>query len=58
MEAIDRMKYALGHFSVKGVDTVIPYLLFVLAREEYKKGDVHTKWLEGELVQMCPGRIQ
>ncbi|OGP54575.1 MAG: acetyl-CoA carboxylase biotin carboxylase subunit [Deltaproteobacteria bacterium RBG_13_52_11b] len=58
MEAIDRMTYALGHFSVKGVDTVIPFLLFVLAREEYKKGDVHTRWLEGELGKMCPGRIQ
>jgi acetyl-CoA carboxylase biotin carboxylase subunit len=50
-EAIDRMKYALEHFSVKGVETVIPFLLFVLAREEYKKGDLHTKWLEEVLEQ-------
>jgi acetyl-CoA carboxylase biotin carboxylase subunit len=57
-EAIDRMNYALKHLSVKGVDTVIPLLLFVLSREEYNKGDVHTKWLEGVLGQMYPGRAQ
>jgi acetyl-CoA carboxylase biotin carboxylase subunit len=46
MKAIERMKYALENFVVKGIDTVIPFLLFILSREEYKKGDVHTKWLE------------
>jgi acetyl-CoA carboxylase biotin carboxylase subunit len=46
MKAIERMKYALANFVVKGIDTVIPFLLFILSREEYKKGDVHTKWLE------------
>jgi acetyl-CoA carboxylase biotin carboxylase subunit len=51
MEAIDKMKYALEHFSVKGVETVMPFLLFVLGREEYKKGEFHTKWLEGVLEQ-------
>lgn len=50
-EAIDRMKYALENFVVKGVDTVIPFLLFILGREEYKKGDVYTKWLEEVLEQ-------
>jgi acetyl-CoA carboxylase biotin carboxylase subunit len=45
-EAIERMKYALANFVIKGIDTVIPFLLFILEREEYKKGDVHTKWLE------------
>ncbi len=45
-EAIERMKGTLQKFRVKGVDTVIPFLLFILNREEYKKGDVHTKWLE------------
>ena len=44
--AIDRMKYALEHFVIRGIDTVIPFLLFVLNRDEYRKGDVHTKWLE------------
>jgi acetyl-CoA carboxylase biotin carboxylase subunit len=48
-EAIERMTYALEHFVVKGIDTVIPFLLFILSREEYIKGDVHTKWLEGVL---------
>ena len=43
------MTYALEHFTVKGIDTVIPFLLFVLTRPEYRRGGVHTKWLEGLL---------
>ena len=49
------MKYALENFVVKGVDTVIPFLLFILSREEYKKGDVHTKWLEEVLEKYHKG---
>jgi acetyl-CoA carboxylase biotin carboxylase subunit len=48
-EAVDRMTYALEHFTVKGIETVIPFLLFVLTRPEYRRGGVHTKWLEGLL---------
>jgi acetyl-CoA carboxylase biotin carboxylase subunit len=49
LEAIDRMRYALDHFTIQGVDTVIPFLISVLAKEEYRNGDLHTKWLEGVL---------
>ena len=45
-EAVRRMKYALENFVVKGIDTVIPFLLFVVNKKEYKTGNVHTKWLE------------
>jgi acetyl-CoA carboxylase biotin carboxylase subunit len=48
-EAIERMKYALEHFVVRGIDTVIPFLLFILSRQEYREGGVHTKWLEAVL---------
>jgi acetyl-CoA carboxylase biotin carboxylase subunit len=51
VEAIDRMQYALENFVVKGIETVIPFLLFILNRKEYKKGDVHTKWLEEVLAE-------
>ena len=54
VEAIDRMKYALENFVINGIDTVIPFLLFILNREEYKKGDVHTKWLEEVLEEAYP----
>jgi acetyl-CoA carboxylase biotin carboxylase subunit len=56
MEAIDRMNYALDNFVIKGIDTVIPFLLLVLKREEYKRGDVHTKWLERVLEETYPER--
>ena len=48
-EAIERMRYALEHFVIKGIDTVIPFLRFILSRQEYLKGGVHTKWLEAVL---------
>jgi len=48
-QAVDRMKYALSNIVVKGVDTVVPFLLFVLVQPEFVKGGVHTKWLEGLL---------
>lgn len=57
MEAIDRMKYAIEHFVIRGVDTVIPFLLYILTRDEYKEGNVHTKWLEGVLEQIYPDRF-
>lgn len=50
-EAIERMKHTLGNFVVKGVPTVIPFLLYVLGREDYRKGDVHTRWMEALLEQ-------
>jgi acetyl-CoA carboxylase, biotin carboxylase subunit len=48
-EAVDRMTYALEHFATRGIETIIPFLLFVLTRPEYRRGGVHTKWLEGLL---------
>ncbi|MBZ5697426.1 MAG: acetyl-CoA carboxylase biotin carboxylase subunit [Acidobacteriia bacterium] len=50
-EAVQRMKHALGNFVVRGIHTVIPFLLFVLNREEYRNGDVHTNWMESVLEQ-------
>jgi biotin carboxylase len=48
------MRSALGSFVVKGVPTVIPFLLFLLDREEYRTGDVNTKWLESMLNEAHP----
>jgi acetyl-CoA carboxylase biotin carboxylase subunit len=50
-EAVERMQQALESFVVKGIHTVIPFLLFVLNREEYRAGAVHTKWMESLLEQ-------
>ena len=50
-QAIERMKSALEALVVKGVHTIIPFLLLILDREEYRKGAVHTKWLEGLVEQ-------
>lgn len=55
-QAIDRMKYALSNIVVKGVDTVAPFLLFILSQPEFVKGGVHTKWLEGVLEKKHGGK--
>ncbi len=48
-EAIDRMRIALRDFSIKGVDTTIPFLSFLLKQTEYIEGKVNTRWLEKQL---------
>jgi acetyl-CoA carboxylase biotin carboxylase subunit len=53
-EAVERMKYVLANFQIKGVPTVIPFLLLILGMEGYKNGDVHTKWLESVLEVAYP----
>jgi glutaconyl-CoA decarboxylase len=44
--AIERMKYALENFTITGVRTTLPFVRFVLNREEYVKGKTNTRWLE------------
>lgn len=48
-EAIERMKMALDDFSIKGVDTTIPFLSFLLTQTDYIQGQVSTRWLEKQL---------
>ena len=45
-EAVKRMKYALDHFEVEGIKTIVPFLRFVVDTKDYKEGKVNTRWLE------------
>lgn len=54
-EAIERMRYALENFSVSGVDTTIPFLLTLLRKPDYLKGEINTRWLENTLASRKDG---
>lgn len=47
-QALRRLEAALLDFHVLGVATNIGYLLRILGDEEYRRGEVHTNWLEGK----------
>jgi acetyl/propionyl-CoA carboxylase alpha subunit len=45
-QAIERVKRALDQFEVEGIDTVIPFLRFVVNTKDFREGRLNTKWLE------------
>jgi len=51
LQAIERMQYALQNFFVKGVETTIPFLRFILNQSDYRRGRVNTCWIEKVLGQ-------
>ncbi|HEX7240181.1 MAG TPA: acetyl-CoA carboxylase biotin carboxylase subunit [Longimicrobiaceae bacterium] len=46
LEAIERMKRALGELRVVGVDTSVPFHLRVMDEPEFRAGRLHIKYLE------------
>ena len=50
-QAIERMQYALENFVVAGIETIIPFLQFILNQPDYRKGQVNTRWIESILDQ-------
>jgi acetyl-CoA carboxylase biotin carboxylase subunit len=48
-ESADLTIRALENFHVSGIDTLIPFLKFVIADAEYRVGKVNTRWLEKKL---------
>ena len=46
--AVDRLAAALREFSIDGVATNIPFLLALLARGEFRRGEVDTAFLDRE----------
>lgn len=48
-EAIERMRYALKSFVISGVDTVIPFLQFLINETDYIEGKVNARWVENML---------
>jgi len=45
-ESISRMRRALTETVVEGIDTTLAFHLEVLADEKFRKGEIHTGYLE------------
>jgi acetyl-CoA carboxylase biotin carboxylase subunit len=56
-EAIERMRFALQHFSVSGVDTTIPFLSSLIDNTDFVSGNIHTRWIE-DVIFTSGDRIQ
>ena len=52
MEAIERMQRALGKFSIAGVETILPFLRFVMNHADFAAGKVNTHLVEELLPEM------
>ena len=48
-ESADETNRALDNFHVEGIDTLIPFLKVVIADDDYRSGNVNTRWLEKKL---------
>ncbi|HEY8414590.1 MAG TPA: acetyl-CoA carboxylase biotin carboxylase subunit, partial [Thermaerobacter sp.] len=49
-EAIARMERALAEFRIEGIKTTVPLYREILAREDFRRGAFHTRWLEEEVL--------
>lgn len=50
-EALDRLRGALGAFTVTGIDTTLPFLRALMERAEFRDGAVTTGWVEQVLAE-------
>jgi acetyl-CoA carboxylase biotin carboxylase subunit len=50
-EACARMRRALSEMTLEGIHTTIPFHLRLLADERFVRGDVHTRFVEDELMR-------
>lgn len=50
-DAIKKMNSALKNFIITGVDTTIPFHQFILCRDEFRSGNVNTRWIEETIMK-------
>ena len=48
--ALKRMKRALNECAITGIPTTVDFHLRMLDRPEFQRGDVHTKFVEEEML--------
>ena len=51
LDAITKMRHALEHFIISGIDTTIPFHQYILHNREYLEGDINTRWIEDTLLK-------
>ncbi len=52
--ALARMKRALNECAITGIPTSIDFHLLLLERDEFLRGDIHTKFVEQEMLGQSP----
>jgi len=52
-ESIARMRRALAEMRVEGVPTTIPFHERLLADERFRRGEVHTRFVEDVFMAEC-----
>jgi acetyl-CoA carboxylase biotin carboxylase subunit len=57
-EAIERMRRALARFSVEGVGTTLPFLLFAMAHPDFTSGRVSTTLVDRMIAEMLDAAPQ
>jgi acetyl-CoA carboxylase biotin carboxylase subunit len=55
IEAIHRMRRALGEFHVDGIKTTIPLLIRIMHSEEFVSGRISTRFIEDFLKNNVKG---
>lgn len=50
-QAVIRMRRALGEYDVRGIETGIPFLRWLIQQREFQDGDFHTNFLDALLQQ-------
>ena len=50
-QTIERMKFALNHFVVSGVETNISFHQRLMGHPDFIKGDISTRWLEDTVLR-------
>ena len=53
--ALRRLRRALSECAVTGIPTTIEFHLALLDRPEFQRGDVHTKFVEQEMLHQIGG---
>ncbi|MDQ7824457.1 MAG: acetyl-CoA carboxylase biotin carboxylase subunit [Candidatus Eremiobacteraeota bacterium] len=55
-EAIARMRRALDEFQIEGVKTTVPFHKRILESVDFRKGEIHTSFVEKSLSQILSGQ--
>lgn len=52
-DAVSRTARALSEFRLEGVQTNIPFLMNILAHEDFAQGRVHTRWVDEQMAVLA-----
>ncbi|CAE10367.1 acetyl-CoA carboxylase subunit A [Wolinella succinogenes] len=56
--AVNKMKRALGEFTVRGIKTTIPFLINICKDRDFRKGNFDTSYLEKKMGELMPKDIE